>query len=107
MRITFLSACPTKLHVSSTRPTPHNGLLSKAARKARGRARLTLAGDLDGSFDQPPIHVPLNEPLAKGHQCAFTERRLFGIETIEHQLPASIHERRLNDLIIRNPSVRF
>ena len=52
---------------------------------------LTVAGNLDGSFD---------EPLPKSYQGAFTEWRLLRVQTIQYQLPASIPQRRLNDLII-------
>lgn len=61
---------------------------------------LTVAGNLDGSFDEPPIHLRLDEPLPKSYQGAFTEWRLLRVQTIQYQLLASIHQRRLNDLII-------
>jgi hypothetical protein len=32
---------------------------------------------------------------------------VFAIQTIEHQRPSSIHHGRLNNFIVRNPSVRF
>jgi hypothetical protein len=35
-----------------------------------------LVRNLDGSFNQPSIHLSLNESLTKGHQSAFAESGL-------------------------------
>jgi hypothetical protein len=66
-----------------------------------------LAGHLDGSFDEAPIHLRLNKSLAEGYQCSFTERCLLGVQTIQHQLPAPIHHRRLNHFVIGDTGVRL
>src|SRR5260221_81495 len=49
-----------------------------------------------------PVAVVRDEPLAKGHQRRFAEQWRGAIETIEDQLPAPIHRRRLYHLIIRD-----
>jgi len=59
-----------------------------------------LGRHLNGSLNEPSIHVGLDEPLTESYQRPFTERRLLAVQTIQHQLPASIHHRRLNDFII-------
>jgi hypothetical protein len=38
--------------------------------------RLTLAGNLNGSFDEPSIHLRLDEKLPKSHQRAFDSTAL-------------------------------
>ena len=37
---------------------------------------LTVAGNLDGSFEEPPIHLRLEEPLPKSYQGAFDSMAL-------------------------------
>lgn len=88
-----------RLYVSSTRPAPHNGLLSRAASPARDPKLLGLAGKLNRPFDESSIHLGINETLPKGDERSEAPRRLLGIQTIQHQLPPPIHQRRLNDLI--------
>jgi hypothetical protein len=62
---------------------------------------------LDGSFNEPSIHLSLNEKLSEGHQCPFAKRRFFGIDTIQNELPPPIHHCGLNHLIIGDTGVRF
>jgi hypothetical protein len=59
-----------------------------------------LVGYLNGSFDQPSIHLPIDESLAEGHERPFAKRCLICVQAIEYQLPPAIHECRFNDLII-------
>ena len=82
--------------MSSTRPAPHKGLLSNAARKA---------GNLDRPFNEPSIHLCVDEPFSVGHQGAFAERSLLCVQTIQHQLPAPIHECCFNHFIIRDARI--
>ena len=45
--------------------------------------------------------------MAKANQGPFAERSLIRVQTIEHQLPATIHEGRFDHLIIRDACVRL
>jgi hypothetical protein len=49
----------------------------------------------------------LNQPLTKGYQRAAALGSVLTIQAIKHQLPAPIHERCLNDFIIRDAHVRL
>lgn len=59
------------------------------------------------SFDEPSIHLRLDQPLMESHERSFAKRGLIRVYTIQDQLPAPIHHCCLNDLIIRNPHIRL
>jgi hypothetical protein len=89
--------------VSSTRPAPHSGLESNAARKlpASGRA----GRQRHRAFHQPPVQIRLDQPGPEVEQRALGKRRLISVQTVQHQLPAPVHHRRLDHLIIRGAGV--
>jgi len=43
-----------------------------------------LAGNLYRLLNESAIHMRFDEPLPKSHQGSFAERRLIGIQTIQH-----------------------
>src|SRR6266702_4983708 len=105
--MTFLSACPIKLEVSSTRPAPHNGLLSSTARNGRGpNSWVWRACSMCRSMSHGSS-LRFNESLAKGHHCSEAYGCLLGVQTVQHSLEASIHEDRFNHLVIGDARVRL
>ncbi len=48
-----------------------------------------------------------NESLPKGHQCSEAYGCLLGVQTVQHSLPAPIHENRFNHLVIGDACVRL
>src|SRR6266567_643159 len=105
--MTFLSACPIKLEVSSTRPAPHNGLLSSAARNGRGPNSWVWRACSMGRSMSHGSSLRFNESLAKGHHCSEAYGCLLGVQTVQHSLEASIHEDRFNHLVIGDARVRL
>jgi hypothetical protein len=88
--------------VSSTRPAPHNGLESNPARSCRPAAGRAAS---HGGFHQPPVQVGLDQPGPEVEQGALGERRLVSVQTVQHQLPAAVHHRRLDHLVIGGTGV--
>src|SRR6266702_8194908 len=105
--MTFLSACPIKLEVSSTRPAPHNGLLSSAARNGRGPNSWVWRACSMGRSMSHGSSLRFNESLAKGHHCSEAYGCLLGVQTVQHSLEASMHEDRFNHLVIGDARVRL
>src|SRR6266702_516098 len=105
--MTFLSACPIKLEVSSTRPAPHNGLLSSAARNGRGPNSWVWRACSMGRSMSHGSSLRFNESLAKGHHCSEAYGCLLGVQTVQHSLEASIHVDRFNHLVIGDARVRL
>src|SRR5712691_522463 len=105
--MSFLSACPIKLEVSSTRPAPHNGLLSSAARNGRGPNSWVWRACSMGRSMSHGSSLRFNESLAKGHHCSEAYGCLLGVQTVQHSLEASIHEDRFNHLVIGDARVRL
>jgi hypothetical protein len=62
---------------------------------------------LNGAFNEPSIHLGFNESLPKGHQCSEAYGCLLGVQTVQHSLPAPIHEDRFNHLVIGDARVRL
>ena len=59
-------------------------------------------GQLHRPPDQPPVQVPLDQPQAEPHQGPLGKRRLLRAQAVQHQLPAPVHHRRLDHLIVRD-----
>jgi hypothetical protein len=68
---------------------------------------LVLVGNLNGSFDESSIHLGADQTLSEGHECSFAKRRLLGIQTVQHKLPSTIHERRFDHFVIGHTCVRL
>jgi hypothetical protein len=66
---------------------------------------LTLASNLYRSLDESAIHMRRDESLPESHQGSFAERCLLALQTIQHQLPAPIHQCCFNNLIIGDSCV--
>ena len=66
-----------------------------------------MTGNLNRSFDEPSIHLRLNETFPKSNERSFAQWCLIGVQTVQHQLEASIHQRYLDHLSIRNTRVRL
>jgi hypothetical protein len=62
-------------------------------------------GQRHGALDQPAVQVLLDQAGAEPHQGALGKRRSIGAHAIQHQLPAPVHHRRLDHLIIGHPRV--
>ena len=56
---------------------------------------------------QPPVQVTLNQPLAEPHQGPLGKRRLLRAQAVQHQLPAPVHHRRLDHLIVADLRIRL
>jgi hypothetical protein len=64
-----------------------------------------LSGQLDSALDQPAVQVVGQQPGAEADQGALGKRRPLDIQTVQHQLPAPIHHRRLDHLVISGAGV--
>jgi hypothetical protein len=70
-------------------------------RPQRPRAEPTRgAGQLDGAFHQPTIKLVGDQPRPEPDQRALAKRRPLGVQAVQHQLPAPIHHRRLDHLVV-------
>ena len=75
-------------------------------RAVQGRPQLARAkgagggSQFDGAFEQTPIQLLLHQAGAKGDEGTFATRGRLPIETVQDQLPASIHGSGLNDFVI-------
>src|SRR5215510_1652520 len=100
-------ACPIKLKVSSTRPAPHSGEESSAARSARAPNPFRARRQDNRPLDQPPVQVMPDQPLAEPRQGALRKRRILRAQAIQDQLPAPVHHPRLDHLIVTDPRIRL
>ena len=57
-------------------------------------------GQLHRALDQPPVQVMLDQPPAEPHQGSLGKRRLFRAHAVQDQLPAPVHHRRLDHLVV-------
>ena len=64
-------------------------------------------GQRDRALDQPPVQVRFDQPATEPDQGALGKRRLLRIHAVQHQLPAPVHHRRLDHLIIGHPGIRL
>jgi hypothetical protein len=62
-------------------------------------------GHLDGALDQPAVQVRLDQPGPEPHQRALGKRWPLGVQAVQHQLPAPIHHRRLDHLVVADPLI--
>jgi hypothetical protein len=62
-------------------------------------------GQRHRALNQPPVQVALDQPLAEPCQGALGERRSIRVHAIQHQLPAPVHRRGLDHLIIGHPGI--
>ena len=56
-------------------------------------------------LDQPPVQVALDQPLTESHQGSLGKRWLLRVHAVQHQLPAPVHHRRLDHLIVGGPGI--
>ena len=70
-----------------------------------GAEDLVLGGDRHRALDQAAIPVLGDQTRPKTNQRTFAERRRLTIQTIQRQLPAAIHDQRLDDFIVRHASI--
>src|SRR5262249_49562964 len=55
---------------------------------------------LNGPLDQPSVHLRRYQPLAEVHQSPEALGRLATIQTVQDELPASIHRGGFNNFIV-------
>lgn len=67
--------------------------------------RLGLGGQLHRPFDQSPIELVCNEPLAEGKECALAKRGMLDIQAVQDHLPASVHHGGFDHLIITGTGI--
>ncbi len=67
--------------------------------------RLGYGRPFHGALKQAPVGLRGDQALAKGDQGRLTERWFTGVQTVEHQLPASIHGGAFNHFVIGHTSV--
>ena len=100
-------AWPNRLYVSSTRLAPHNGLLSRAARKGRGpNAPVAAATSMVRSISRRSIWVSISR-LRKFTSVPEALGWLATVQAVQNQLPASIHGQRFNDFVVGNTDIRL
>ena len=95
-------ACPIKLSVSSTRPAPTADWNPTPPEAAGPRPGSTPA---PRSLYQPPVQVGLDQPGPEVEHGALGERRLLGVQAVQHQPPAPVHHRRLDHLVLGGTGV--
>jgi hypothetical protein len=86
-----------------TRP-PQGAGIKRRPQRPITKPALSL-GQRHGALHQPPIKLSGDKPRAETDQRALRERRPLGIQAVQHQLPAPIHHRRLDRLIIGGAGV--
>src|SRR5437660_10092295 len=64
-------------------------------------------GQLDAALYQPAVQVVLDQPPPEADQRALAERRIPHVEAVQDQLPATVHQRALDGLVIRAAGVRL
>ena len=75
-------------------------------RAQRGRPEpLRPRGQVNRALDQPPVQVMLDQPLAESHQGALGKRRFLRARAAQDQLPAPVHHRRLDHLVVTDPRI--
>jgi hypothetical protein len=87
------------LHPAS--PPQGTGVQRRPKLPARGRA----GRQRHGRLYQPPVQVGLDPPGPEVEQGALGERRLLGVQAVQHQLPAPVHHGRLDHLVIGGTGV--
>ena len=90
--------------MSSTRAAPHNGELAKAARNWRApKAPLEAATSTVRSSRRRSRCCASRR--AKGDEGAFAEGWRGGIQAVQDELPAAIHEGGLDDVVIGDATI--
>src|SRR5437660_10628116 len=64
-------------------------------------------GQLDAALYQPAVQVVLDQPPPEADQRALAEGRIPHVEAVQDQLPATVHQRALDGLVIRAAGVRL
>ena len=83
---------------------PQRAAVQRSAQLAVAKF-VALLGDRDRLLDQAAVHVVGDQQGAKSNQRSLAEGRLRLIEAVQDQLPAPIHHRRLDDLVVGDASV--
>ena len=77
---------------------------NKAARSARAKAD-PAPRDLHRALDQAPVEVPCDEPLTEVTSVHLAKGGSLGSQAIEDQLPAAVHDHRLDRFVVRDAAI--
>ena len=88
-------------------PPPTTGRNPAPPAAPAGRTPLVVLASSTVRSTSAQVQVLPDQPLAERHQRALRKRRVTGIQAIQRQLPAPVHHRRLDHLVIGHSGIRL